>query len=648
MKLLAKERISSVGAILVLTGILVVLATMQFRWSKEISKAASVRMHADLQSSMVAFRQDFNRELSTDSLAIQPETALNAKEKLSAYADRIDAWRRTASHPDLVADVYVWNPSAPSSTQLLKLNFASRQFQPADWPLNFSQLRDTLTQRSSDVAELARHLPSITNQPRDDARRQPRNGPGFEPSLWSAVQTIPALVHPLLERRSSLNQPSTTPGWLIVQLSSDVLQGHLLPELAERYFRGPEGFVYRIAVLGGDESGRLVYSSDSDFGKSNIQAADASINLIGPPSFGTGPGPAGTGATSRFGFFGGAGRGAQPAVSEAGDRRFPDHGTAALPRIEPLRVGADYGGWRLAVQHRDGSLEAAVNSLWRRNLIISLCVLLVLAATTGLMAISAHRAQRLARLQMDFVTGVSHELRTPLAVISSAAENIADGVVDNKQQMVRYGNVIKTQCRQLMSLVEQLLLFAATREKRYRYDLRVLDVKDVVDSALSATSGVISSAGFAVEQYVEPGLPKVKGDLTALSQALQNLITNAVKYGDRSRWLGIWARAGETELNEIQIMVEDRGSGISSGELQHIFEPFYRSPSATASQIHGTGLGLPLAKNIAEAMGGRITATSAPGTGSTFVLHLPIAEVYEPPAESHEANVDEVKVTHPA
>jgi signal transduction histidine kinase len=359
----------------------------------------------------------------------------------------------------------------------------------------------------------------------------------------------------------------------------------------------------------------LVYSSDPDFGKNNIQSADSTINLVGPPS-------PGNFSDRGFGpnFFGSH----RPGLI-GGERRFPDHGAAALPRIDPMRVGADYGGWRLVVQHRDGSLEAAVSSLWRRNLIISLGVLLVLAATTGMMVISAHRAQRLAKLQMDFVTGVSHELRTPLAVISSAAENIADGVVDNKQQMVRYGNVIKTQCRQLLSLVEQILLFAATREKRYRYDVRLLEVKEILDAALAATSGLVNTTGFVVEKDIEPGLPQVKGDLAALSQALQNLITNAVKYGERSQWVGIWARSGETESLEVEIVVEDRGSGISAAELQHIFEPFYRSASATASQIHGTGLGLPLAKNIAEAMGGTLTATSEPGSGSTFILHLPVA-----------------------
>jgi signal transduction histidine kinase len=76
---------------------------------------------------------------------------------------------------------------------------------------------------------------------------------------------------------------------------------------------------------------------------------------------------------------------------------------------------------------------------------------------------------------------------------------------------------------------------------------------------------------------------------------------------------------------EIQISVVDRGIGISPADLPHIFEPFYRSPSVAAAQVHGTGLGLPLAQSIARAMKGRITVESLPGRGSTFTLHLPVA-----------------------
>jgi signal transduction histidine kinase len=78
---------------------------------------------------------------------------------------------------------------------------------------------------------------------------------------------------------------------------------------------------------------------------------------------------------------------------------------------------------------------------------------------------------------------------------------------------------------------------------------------------------------------------------------------------------------------EVRISVEDHGIGIDASELQQIFEPFYRSPVVKAAQIHGTGLGLPLAKSIAEAMGGRISVVSKVGVGSRFTLHLPASQV---------------------
>jgi signal transduction histidine kinase len=120
---------------------------------------------------------------------------------------------------------------------------------------------------------------------------------------------------------------------------------------------------------------------------------------------------------------------------------------------------------------------------------------------------------------------------------------------------------------------------------------------------------------------------------------VQNLITNALKYGSEQKWIGIQTRLAEHGLTgkEIQISVADRGIGIAPEEIRHIFEPFYRSPSVTAAQIHGTGLGLPLAKSIMEAMNGQVSVKSAPGHGSTFTLHLPCAE--------HAARLVETKPT---
>jgi signal transduction histidine kinase len=287
--------------------------------------------------------------------------------------------------------------------------------------------------------------------------------------------------------------------------------------------------------------------------------------------------------------------------------------------------------WRLVVRHRrGGALGAFVGEVRRRDLATGFGVLLVLVINMAMLIVTSHRAQRLAQLQMDFVTAVSHELRTPLTVIISGADNICNGVVETSRQMAQYGSVIGNQARQLFGLVERILLFAATRQGGLRYNLRPVQVQEVIDAALASTAELIEAGHFTVECDIEEGLPRMLGDVSAISQCLQNLITNALKYGvlpNGQRWIGIRARAHEHGANgrEVQISVSDRGIGISDADLPHIFEPFYRSPSVKAAQIHGTGLGLPLSQSIAEAMNGRLAVTSAPGRGSTFTLYVPCA-----------------------
>ena len=218
--------------------------------------------------------------------------------------------------------------------------------------------------------------------------------------------------------------------------------------------------------------------------------------------------------------------------------------------------------WHLVVNNRRGSLAAAVAALRRRNLAISFGVLLVLSVTMGIIILATQRVQELARLQIDFVAGVSHELRTPLTVISSAADNIADGVVENRQQMAQYGRALRGQSSQLRELVEQILLFAATRDNRQTYSLEAAQVADALDLALENTAELIRGAGIAVELHVSRDLPNVSIDVRALSRCLQNLITNAIKYGGDACCIHIEAKT-EEHGGEVTISIRDRGVGIS-------------------------------------------------------------------------------------
>jgi signal transduction histidine kinase len=280
--------------------------------------------------------------------------------------------------------------------------------------------------------------------------------------------------------------------------------------------------------------------------------------------------------------------------------------------------------WQLLARHTGGSLESVVAADRRRNLLLSFGVLLLLAVSMALIIISAQRAGRLARLQIEFVAGVSHELRTPVAVICSAADNLAEGFVGPKEQVKEYGALIRNEGRRLAGMIEQILRFAAGQSRTANYDLGPVPVPEAVERVLANIASLPEAEGFTVERAIDPHLPAVQADAAALTHCLENLILNALKYGGETRWARI--RAERTESgSRVRISVEDHGEGIDPADLPHIFEPFYRGKAAQAAQIHGAGLGLSLARDIAEGMGGRLEATSEPGRGSTFTLELPAA-----------------------
>ena len=246
---------------------------------------------------------------------------------------------------------------------------------------------------------------------------------------------------------------------------------------------------------------------------------------------------------------------------------------------------------------------------------------------------------------MDFVASVSHELRTPLTAIFSAGENIKDGFVSGQSSLKHYGSIVINQARQLMDLVDRILLFASIRSGKDRYSIRPLEVSEILQRVRKATAGLIDEEDpHTVEEQVELNLPYVLGDLPAVHRCLENLLTNAIKYSGKNRHIRISATLHElnNHKKEIWISVEDHGIGISSSELRHIFEPFYRSPKVAAAQIHGTGLGLSLATHLSEAMGGRISVVSEIGVGSIFTLHLPAADAPEPELAALNSGRDEV------
>jgi two-component system sensor histidine kinase SenX3 len=630
-KLQARDRLLRWVAIPAMAAVLVGLAVLQYRWSGQVSDATRAQMLSNLHVSLMSFRQDFGRELGAVAVEIRTIAESAGAANPGELNEQFHHFQQTAAHPNLVSHIYLW--ADPAHQSPLRFDPASGKFERTSWPAEFEPMQQRLLQITT-----AHHPQAGGPEARNDRRRsefasrrnygghQPRQGTGamhgHMPEMmmpWAIDQSIPAIAYPIRHMSSSGPVPAVEVTWLIIQLNPSVLQKEIFPELAQKFFGSASGMDYYVAVKAvGNGREREIYSTGPGSGEEQNRAADASLNLFGPP-FGHGGPP-----DSGMEFFGPA-------------RPRPDHGPQSdeqhmaalerLPRFEPFHAQSQ-DMWELTATHKSGSVEAAVGALRRRNLMASFGVLGVLGITMGLIVVASQRARRLARLQMDFVAGVSHELRTPLAVISSAAENIAHGVVEDKQQLVRYGNTIVKQSRQLTQLVEQVLLFAATQQPQRHLGHGRVNVAEVIDSAVEGTSSEVAAAGFTVERRVESGLPAVDADFSALVRSLQNLITNAVKYGGENRWLRISAAAEKRNgrVEEVKLTVEDKGIGIDKEEIQHIFEPFYRSPAVSESGIHGTGLGLPLARTIVEAMGGRITASSELGKGSAFSIHLPVAQ----------------------
>ncbi len=170
--------------------------------------------------------------------------------------------------------------------------------------------------------------------------------------------------------------------------------------------------------------------------------------------------------------------------------------------------------------------------------------------------------------------------------------------------------------RRLTDMVEQVLAFAGAQSGQARYVLQRTEVAPLVEGAIQAMQHQLREGGYSLDLTVAPGLPPIEADSIALRRSLQNLISNAIKYGGEARWIGVDVSLGPSARGaELPIRVADRGPGIEPGDLPHLFEPFYRGHAAVAMQAHGSGLGLSLVRNAVEAHGGRIAVESEPGRG---------------------------------
>ncbi len=612
--------------------LLVVLATLQYRWLGQISEADEARLRAGARSRAEQLARDFDREVTRAFLWLHVDAGSVRSHDWAAYADRHARWARLTPHAGLVKDVWLVDATGEA---LERFDPATSGFQPASWPDSLSPLRE----RVHEVA-LAFSSPPRLGPP----HASPRPGPSGASRLPKSFHRpsdlfddqIPAFVAPILSFEpvppGRPGMPfSRLAGFTLVTFDLDYVRHRFLPALVERHFGTGEDSDYGVVVSRRSDPRAVLFrsappvpgaASEGDATATLLavrldEATEEDLAALPAPSPAPSPGVSGRRLEAhRFGW----------------SRR------AGFGPGEP-----DAGHWRVVVTPRAGSVDQVVASARRRNLGIGAGILALLTVSVVLIVVSSQRARRLADRQLEFVAGVSHELRTPVAVICSAGENLADGLVKDPALVQQYGQVVRDEGRRLVEMVEQVLDFAGSYSGRRAYRFEELAISELVSECLEAVAR--GETGLRVEAAVDPGLPPVRADRDALRRAVQNLLQNAVKYGGEGGWIGVRVGAGPPgERTEVWITVQDHGLGIPPSEVERLFEPFFRGEEAQNRQIRGSGLGLSLVKRIVEAHGGRVGVESAPGRGSAFTIALPASPPLRPRAEMappHPAPVSE-------
>jgi signal transduction histidine kinase len=276
---------------------------------------------------------------------------------------------------------------------------------------------------------------------------------------------------------------------------------------------------------------------------------------------------------------------------------------------------------KLELRYKDGSIENDVRH-WK-TWTLALIGLLDLTLGAGLYLVFSNvgREMRLAQLKSDFVANVSHELKTPLALIRLFAETLEMGRVQGTEKAAQYHRVINKETQRLTQLINNILDFSRIEAGKRDYRLAPVDVGRLVAEVVESYRFSIEQQGFHLDLRVAGDLPDVEADREALSQAVLNLLNNAVKFSREHKAVHVEVRSGG---DKVLVSVADRGIGIAKGEQRKIFDKFYRAEDSLVHETKGSGLGLSLVRHIVEAHRGRVEVESAPGRGSTFTLTLPV------------------------
>jgi signal transduction histidine kinase len=274
--------------------------------------------------------------------------------------------------------------------------------------------------------------------------------------------------------------------------------------------------------------------------------------------------------------------------------------------------------WALHVRpSRDDAVKAVVRGAYQ------LLALMAVAAAASMIALmqtvrAVRASARLASMKSDFVSAVTHELKTPLALIRLVGDTLAQGRYSSRDDVQEYARLLSQETSRLGQSIDNLLTYAKYTEADTRppTSLPPIDVADVVDDALERFRPTLSEREFQVTFNVPRELPHVMADGRAVTQVVEIVIDNAIKYSNATRVLKIDGRA---DGKHVVLTIADRGTGIHKEDMEHVFERFFRGRNASEG---GSGLGLAIARRILRHYGGDIAVRSTVGVGTEIDVTL--------------------------
>ncbi len=313
------------------------------------------------------------------------------------------------------------------------------------------------------------------------------------------------------------------------------------------------------------------------------------------------------------------------------EARSRERGNPDLPVLASAFLAPPLDAIELLAQAAPG-VEIQQIAVARTRLYAWGLVLVVAWVALGIGIVVRHTIAEIheARQRGEFLLGVSHDLRTPLSSMRMLAESLAHGHV-RKEEQPRFMNTIVTECDRLARLIERVLYLVRYGQGALIYCQRDVDLGEVIQATVAELKTYASS----LQVRIEPHLPHIQGDRTALQQVVLNLLDNAVKYGKK---MAIGDQAVRVELTAdtvarsrfrwtasatwVRLTVRDFGMGIAKPEQKRIFHRFYRSSRAHDRNVSGVGLGLALCRHVVRSHGGWIEVESEVGEGTTFRVYL--------------------------